>query len=185
MSESSNETATKAGRGRKSNNNYYYAITGVVVIVLIVIAAYFVLGNGTGQKVVAGDNVSVYYKGSFTNGTVFGENFNSTPLNFTAGSSEVIPGFSNAVIGMTVGQTKTVTVPPAEGYGEYNASHVIDVPIAEFGNNTVKVNETVTSSSGLQGIVESVNSTDVVVNFNSPLAGKTLVFEIKLLKINK
>ncbi len=179
------EKAKAAGNSRNARMNYYYAIIGVVVVVMVVVAAYFVLGVSNAQAVASGENVSVFYSGSFTNGTVFSQNFNSTPLNFTAGSSQVIPGFSNAVIGMKVGQTKTVTVPPSEGYGEVNASHIIDVPITEFGNKTVTANEVVTSSSGLQGIVESVNSTTAVVNFNSPLAGKTLIFKIKLLAVHK
>ncbi|OJI07988.1 Putative FKBP-type peptidyl-prolyl cis-trans isomerase [Candidatus Micrarchaeum sp.] len=169
---------------KKGSNNTYYIIGAVVIIVMIALAVYFVAGSGS-QVVAAGDNVSVYYRGSFTNGTVFGDNFNSTPLNFTAGSSEVIPGFSNAVIGMRIGQTKNVSLPPNEAYGEFNKSKVIDVPISDFGNSTVKANTIVTSSSGEQGIIESVNATTAVINLNSPLVGKTLDFEIKLLAIKK
>ncbi len=169
---------------KKRPDNIYYIIGAAVIIIMIALAVYFVAGSGP-QAVAAGDKVSVYYRGSFTNGTVFGDNFNSTPLNFTAGSSEVISGFSNAVIGMKVGQTKNVSLPPSEAYGEFNSSKIIDVPISDFGNTTVKANTVVTSSSGAQGIIESVNATTAVVNLNSPLVGKTLDFEIKLLAIKK
>lgn len=170
---------------KKKVNNYYYIIAGAVVAIMIVLAVYFVAGSSSAQTVVAGDNVSVDYVGTFTNGTVFSSNFNSTPLNFTAGSNQLIPGFSNAVIGMHVGQTKNISLPPKDAYGYPNSSKVITVPISDFGNRTVKPNTIVTSASGQQGIIESVNSTSAVINLNSPLAGKTLDFEIKLLTVKK
>jgi FKBP-type peptidyl-prolyl cis-trans isomerase 2 len=171
----------------KSKNNTYYAIAGAVVVIMIIIVALLSLGvlSFSQSTVVAGDNVSVYYIGSFTNGTVFGENFNSTPLNFTAGSNQLISGFSNAVIGMKVGQIKNVTLTPNEAYGYPNSSDVVKVPISDFGNSTIKANEIVTSANGQQGVIESISSNSVVINLNSPLAGKTLRFEIKLLAIKK
>ncbi|MGC8680213.1 MAG: FKBP-type peptidyl-prolyl cis-trans isomerase, partial [Candidatus Micrarchaeia archaeon] len=110
------------------------------------------------------------------------------PLNFTAGSNQLIPGFSDAVIGMKVGQNKTVTLTPNEAYGYFNQSLVQKIPLSMFGNNatnSLKVGMVVRTQTGLEGFVIGLNNTIATVNFNPPLAGKTLIFNIKLVSINK
>lgn len=166
--------------GRKTKKALMYS-----AIAVIIIAAALVLYSFSVPVVVAGDTVSVYYTGSFTNGTVFGTNVGGTPLNFTVGANQVIPGFEDAVIGMKVGESKTVSVPPDEGYGYVNQSRIISVPISDFGNNTPTVGEIVTTATGSQGEITVINATNAIVNFNSPLAGKTLVFSIKVVAIGK
>ncbi|MEM3841678.1 MAG: peptidylprolyl isomerase [Candidatus Micrarchaeaceae archaeon] len=159
----------------------------VIAMVAIAVAALFAANLLGQQTVVAGDNVSVYYTGSFTNGTVFGSNVGYAPLNFTAGSTQLIQGFSEAVIGMHPGENKTVTLPPQEAYGEVNSSLIVTVPLSRFSNSSsVAVGEIVTTSFNgrvLSGVVISKNASYAVVNMNPPLAGKTLVFTIKLVKI--
>ncbi|MGC8572202.1 MAG: FKBP-type peptidyl-prolyl cis-trans isomerase [Candidatus Micrarchaeia archaeon] len=166
-------------------NKKGYLIAGIVVIAIIAIIFAF---GGSSQTVVAGDNVSVYYTGSFPNGTVFNTNVGGAPLNFTAGSNQLIPGFSDAVIGMKVGQNKTVTLTPNEAYGYFNQSLVQKIPLSMFGNNatnSLKVGMVVRTQTGLEGFVIGLNNTIATVNFNPPLAGKTLIFNIKLVSINK
>ena len=110
-------------------------------------------------------------------------------LNFTVGANEVIPGFDNAVIGMRVGESKNVTIPPSEAYGEPSANLIVEVPLSSFGNSTVTegmgVTQTAPNGQQFQGIVTSVNSTTATVDFNPPLAGKTLVFDRKVSSIGK
>jgi FKBP-type peptidyl-prolyl cis-trans isomerase 2 len=182
MAEEKKVSSSKKGMAIKPA----YAAAVVIALVIIVGAAYALTSSA--PKVVAGDNVSVYYKGSFTNGTVFNDNFGtSQPLIFIAGSNQLIPGFSNAVIGMSLNQTKNITLPVNEAYGPINPSLVISVPISVFGNNTknLTVGGYVTSTSGSTGIIDAINASNVIVNFNPPLAGKALVFEIKVVKIQK
>ena len=166
-----------------------YLVYAVLAAVVIAVVAYFIpsgMGLAFADTVAAGDNVSVFYTGSFTNGTVFGSNFNTTPFSFIAGSNQTIPGFSNAVIGMKVGQTKTVTLQPSEAYGEVNPSEIITVNKSVFVNSSsISVGEKVTGPGGQLGIVTAINNTHVTINFNPPLAGQTLVFKIKVARINK
>ncbi len=169
---------------KAKNKNRNYAIV-VVAVLILVIAAYLVINGAPYGGAANGDNVSVYYSGSFLNGTSFGSNFNSTPLNFTAGSKQMIPGFSNAIIGMKVGQTKYITLQPSQAYGYVNQSLIVNVSKYQFGNSIISVGMIVTSPSGLRGIITDIASNVVTVDFNSPLANKTLKFEIKLLKVQK
>ncbi len=166
-----------------------YMAVAVILIALVASLAFVASGVAAGQEVKNGDNVSVFYTGKFTNGTVFDTNVGGQPLNFTVGANEVIPGFDNAVIGMRVGESKNVTIPPSEAYGEPSANLIVEVPLSSFGNSTVTegmgVTQTAPNGQQFQGIVTSVNSTTATVDFNPPLAGKTLVFDIKVSSIGK
>ena len=145
-----------------------------------------------GSIAAQGDTVSVYYTAMFVNGTVFDSNMdNPAPLVFTLGNSSVLPGFEEAVTGMGVNQTKTVTVPAAKAYGEYNASLVRTVnrtgPIA---NTTFTVGEVYTirdRTTGSYSIVRILNITPATVTWdaNSPLAGLDLRFTIRLAGISR
>ena len=63
----------------------------------------------------------------FTNGTVFDSNVNGTPITFTIGSHQVIPGFENALVGMKAGQIKTVNIPVDQAYGPYNLENIYTI----------------------------------------------------------
>ena len=173
-------------------------VIGIAVLITVLIAiAYLYSGaaphNGgiatsvmsLQQTVATGDNVSVYYTGSFTNGTVFGSNEGSQPLFFIAGSNQIIPGFNQAVMDMTVNQTKNVTLPVNEAYGPVNQSLIIQVPLSEFGNRTVGVGEHLSSNTGRYGVITAINNTTATIDFNSPLAGKILRFQITVRSIKK
>jgi len=179
------ENQEKAKENKKRVSRNKYIAVGIIIAVIIIAAVVEISGTKT---VVAGDNVSVYYKGYFPNGTVFNDNFGGKPLTFTAGSNQLIQGFSDAVIGMSVGENKTITLTPNEAYGPVNPNLIVSVPANVFNSTTInelKPGMVVTSPTGNEGVVMSVNSVTVVVNFNPPLAGKTLIFNIKLVSINK
>jgi FKBP-type peptidyl-prolyl cis-trans isomerase 2 len=166
--------------------NPMYVVAIVVVVVIALCAAYLVLGAS--PVVAAGDIINVSYTGSFTNGTVFNSNVGGTPLQFTVGAGQLIEGFDQGVVGMHLNEQKTITIPVNEAYGEVNPALIVPVPSNSFKNQTMQVGMTVsTISDGQQedGIVTAVNKTTVLVDFNSPLAGKTLVFTIKVLSIKK
>ncbi|MGC8479201.1 MAG: FKBP-type peptidyl-prolyl cis-trans isomerase [Candidatus Micrarchaeia archaeon] len=164
-----------------------YLIGVTIIIILIIIAAVYFLYLVPSQTVQKGDIVSVYYTGSFTNGTIFNSNVGQQPFNFTVGSNETIVGFDNAVLGMSLNENKTVTLPPSEAYGYENPSLIVSVPLSDFGNKTISVGSVITerSTTGQQnnGVVISVNKTYAKINFNSPLAGQTLVFTIRVVGI--
>ncbi|MGC8533829.1 MAG: FKBP-type peptidyl-prolyl cis-trans isomerase [Candidatus Parvarchaeum sp.] len=157
----------------------------IVAVIAVLSASFYLLSNyNTSISVKNGDNVSVYYSLWLSNGTLLQSNFNSKTFSFVAGSSQVIKGFSNAVIGMKVGQIKNVTLQPSEAYGYVNNSLIVAVPRTDFGNSSIAVGEQVYTKNGEAGVITALNSTNVTVDFNSPLAGKTLIFEIKVVKIN-
>ncbi len=107
--------------------NKSLAIGIVVVLVVLGVLAYLTLNKGgspSSSKVAkAGDVVSVNYTGRLEDGTVFDSNVDPSfghvePFVFPLGIGQVIPGWDEGIVGMKVGEKKTLTVPPEKGYGE-------------------------------------------------------------------
>jgi peptidylprolyl isomerase len=160
----------------------------------IVLAVIFILGivltgcNSALPVAKTGDKVQVNYTGKLADGTVFDSSVGGEPLEFTLGSGQAIPGFDKAVIGMKVGEKKTVTIPVIDAYGPHLDELVIEVSKDRIKDAEPKVGQ-VLSATREDGevvyftvIAVSDNGT-VTLDANSPLAGKDLIFDIELLKI--
>jgi FKBP-type peptidyl-prolyl cis-trans isomerase 2 len=135
-----------------------------------------------------GDKVRVHYTGRLDDGEVFDSSEGGTPLAFTVGSGQVIPGFDQGVLGMSPGDAKTVHIPCADAYGEHQSDGIMNVPRDEFPSDMPL--EVGTRVQGQQsegqlvsfGIV-SVGDQEVTLDANHPLAGKDLTFDLKLVSI--
>jgi peptidylprolyl isomerase len=135
-----------------------------------------------------GDVVRVQYKGTLTDGTIFDQSRPDQPLVFTAGAGQMIPGFDKAVLGMELNEKKTVTIPAAEAYGAVDDSIVRDIPKTNFPDTFVpEVDKpiTMTDQNGRQvrGMIVEIGDEIIKVDFNHPLAGKDLTFEITVVGI--
>jgi peptidylprolyl isomerase len=136
----------------------------------------------------AGDTVKVHYTGKLTDGTVFDSSQGREPLQFTIGSGQVIPGFEEAVTGMSTGESKTTEIPAEKAYGPHHAEMVMEVPRQhvpadiepEVGQ---KLQVGTPSGQPLLVTITSVTETSVVLDANPPLAGQDLIFDITLMEI--
>jgi len=142
------------------------------------------------EKAKVGDTVRVEYTGKFEDGQIFDSNKGREPLEFTLGEGKIIPGFEKAVVGMEVDEEKTVKIPPKDGYGEYIEGLVAEVEKERFPENlSLEVGRqlVIPQENGSQLIVTITKVTDskVTIDANHPLAGKTLIFDIKLKEIVK
>jgi FKBP-type peptidyl-prolyl cis-trans isomerase 2 len=142
------------------------------------------------SKVETGQTVNVHYTGTFEDGTKFDSSHDrGETLTFQTGTGQVVNGFDAAVVGMNVGETKSVTLPPSEAYGDPNPDAVQEVPMNAFGDE-VSLTEGVTimghNEMGQQmvGKVLALSEETATIDFNHPLAGKTLNFEIELVSVN-
>jgi FKBP-type peptidyl-prolyl cis-trans isomerase 2 len=136
------------------------------------------------EEVKKGDKIKVIYTGYLEDGSVFDSNEGRDTLSFEAGAGQVIKGFDDAVIGMKVGENKSITIKPEEAYGERHEEMVIKIPKTQFQGEEIKEGMMVSSNNGMQATVIAVNENDVTLDFNFPLAGKTLKFDIKIAAIN-
>lgn len=136
-----------------------------------------------------GDTVTVHYRGTLEDGTVFDSSEGRAPLLFTLGEGDVIPGFEAAVLGLEVGDKAVATVPPEEGYGPRYEEAVQEVPIDLFGEAAPEIGDVVSviADDGTQLAATVSDISDdlmtVALDFNHPLAGRTLTFEIELVEI--
>jgi peptidylprolyl isomerase len=135
-----------------------------------------------------GDTVKVDYTLKLADGTVFDTSVGKTPFQFTLGQNQVIPGFEKAVIGMKVGDSKTVTILAADAYGPRNEGLVQVVPKTQLpAGSDPKVGMQLQGSnpngSSTVFTIIKVDDMTVTLDGNSALAGKDLTFDIKLLDI--
>jgi peptidylprolyl isomerase len=136
----------------------------------------------------AGDKVRVHYKGQLSDGTIFESSLEREPIEFILGQDTVIPGFEDAVIGMEAGESKDVSIPPEEGFGEYSEDLVVNI------EKTILPPE-INPELGMQLEVSSEEETprvftiadiaedSITLDGNHPLAGKEIAFKITLLEI--
>ncbi len=156
-------------------------------LVALVLLTFTGCGGGSGRAVANGDTVAVHYTGSLEDGTVFDSSVGKAPLTFTVGAGQVITGFDKAVIGMKVGEKKTVTLPPEEAYGQHDPNQIIILDRNKFqGEISVGMQVTLTDNTGRQiiAVITAIGPSTVTLDANSKLAGKTLIFEIELVSIS-
>lgn len=136
----------------------------------------------------AGDTVKVHYTGKLEDGTVFDTSAEREPLEFTLGSTGIIPGFEQAIMGMNPGESKTITIPSADAYGPHDEKMVFQVQREQLDPSVkpeVGQQLQVHRDDGEAFVVKVVEIGDdgVTLDANHPLAGLDLTFDIELLEI--
>lgn len=136
----------------------------------------------------AGKTVKVHYKGTLNDGTVFDSSDGRDPIEFEVGAGTVIAGFETAVAEMEIDETKSVTIPSAEAYGEFNQEMVGLVPRASLPEDITPEVGMILSMQSPDGempvrIVE-MDDENLTLDANHPLAGQDLTFELTLIAVS-
>ena len=129
-----------------------------------------------------GDVVEIHYTGKLEDQTVFDSSENRQPLKFTLGEKGIIQGMNQAVQGMKQGESKTISISPEEAYGSYDDKLIFEVPTKNLPPG-VKAGTPLRDPQGHMVMVKEVNGEKTKLDANHPLAGKTLIFDIKLVSI--
>lgn len=135
-----------------------------------------------------GDTVTVHYTGLFDSGEVFADSQGDDPIELTIGDGQYIPGFERSVVGMEVGETKTVTIPPEEAFGTRRDELVVTVDREQFPEHlapAVGQRFQLKQESGdpLEVTIADLDEQTVTLDANHPLAGYTLTFNIQLVAV--
>jgi len=186
MKKSEKEKGKEAAAAHRKQLTIYGIIIAIAAVIICIVG-YLAITHVVAKS---GDTVGVYYTGTFDNGTVFDSNVNETPLVFTLGSGQMIPGFDKAVIGMAAGDIKTVHIPVDQAYGPYHPDLVTTVNrSANFSVTNPYIGEILTvenPNTGATTEVKIINVTPstITVDANFLLAGQNLTFKINLVSIN-
>jgi peptidylprolyl isomerase len=136
------------------------------------------------SQVKDGDTVKVHYTGTLEDGTVFDSSDGRDPLEFTLGQGQLIAGFEKTVLGMTAGESRSVTIPAEEAYGPYRDEMVLAVPRSQFPPDMkpelgmqLQVGQ---DEQTMVVTITGVSDEEVTLDANHPLAGKALTFSIEL-----
>jgi peptidylprolyl isomerase len=136
-----------------------------------------------------GDTVQVHYTGKLTTGEQFDSSSGRDPLEFTVGAGQMIKGFDAGVEGMGIGEKKTVNIPAAEAYGEWEEENVIEFPRENVPADLqleVGMPLMLRDNYGrpVEVMVHEISETVIRLDANHQLAGKELVFDIEIVSIN-
>jgi peptidylprolyl isomerase len=140
------------------------------------------------MTVAKGSKVKIEYKGTFDDGTVFDSSEqHGSPLEFEAGSGQIIKGLDKEVEGMEVGQEKDVRIEPGLAYGDRNPELVQTVPREKLPME-VKQGQMILlgdpDGNKFPAVIADVTKDIVKIDLNHPLAGKPLNFKIKVVGID-
>jgi FKBP-type peptidyl-prolyl cis-trans isomerase 2 len=134
-----------------------------------------------------GSTVGIEYTLTLEDGTKVDSNVGGETLSFEQGSGQIIPGLDKDLIGMKLGETRQVKVTPDEAYGQVNPAAFTEVPLSELpedGREPGMILMAQDDQGRTQRLrVHKVEGDKATLDFNHPLAGKTLVFDVKILEI--
>lgn len=134
-----------------------------------------------------GDIVSLHYKGTLNDGTVFDSSEGREPLEFEIGSGMVIKGFDDGVMGMAIGDKKAIHIGVEEAYGPANEQMIFKFDKAGIpGDVPLEVGGTLNMHDGQQAIpviIREIAEDYVLMDANHPLAGQELNFDLELVSV--
>ncbi len=135
-----------------------------------------------------GSSVKVHYRGTLNDGTVFDSSYDrGETIGFTVGDGMMIPGFNDAVSGMTTGEVRKISLTSDQCYGQHHPEAVREIPRESFPDDFSfeEGAEVMGTANGapVRGTIQEVKEVNVTIDFNHPMAGKDLNFEIELVSV--
>lgn len=135
-----------------------------------------------------GTKITLYFALQLDNGDMVDSNFERDPATFTVGDGNLLPGFEKALFGMLEGEHKTLVIKPEDGFGQRNPNNIQEIARSQFSPDLELSEGLILSFADAQktelpGVVQRYDDEVVVVDFNHPLAGRDILFEVAILKI--
>lgn len=142
----------------------------------------------TPQQTIAPDaKVTLHFAIKLENGQVVDSNFEGKPATFVVGDGQLLDGFENTLLGMQAGDEAVIDILPEQGFGMSNPNNMQRIPRKQFGDMALEKGLVISfadaSDGELPGMVAEFDERMVTVDFNHPLAGKNLKFEVKILSV--
>jgi FKBP-type peptidyl-prolyl cis-trans isomerase SlpA len=139
------------------------------------------------QRIGQNTEVTLHFALRLENGDTVDSTFDKAPATFKVGDGNLLPGFEAAIFGFKAGDKRTVEVLPENAFGQPNPQNMQIIPRSQFVGMELSENLLVifndAANTELPGIVKEFDDTQVTIDFNHPLAGKTLTFEVEIFSV--
>ncbi|MFQ5834656.1 MAG: peptidylprolyl isomerase [bacterium] len=136
-----------------------------------------------------GDEVKLHLSGKLKNGKVFATTEDKQPIEFEAGAGEILAGIDEAVIGMEKGEEKEITLPPEKAFGKRKEELVMKFDKDKFKGKRLEVGQRISVKTRIgrtmSAQVMKIGEDRVTLDLNYPLAGKELIFKIKVVDVEE
>lgn len=141
----------------------------------------------TEQRIGQDSKVTLHFALKLDSGDVVDSTFEKEPATFTVGDGSLLPGFEQALFGFKAGDKRTVVIPPERGFGRGNDANVQTMPRSSFEGMELEEGVLVifqdARKNEMPGVVKSFDDNEVVINFNHPLAGRDITFEVEIIAV--
>ncbi len=132
--------------------------------------------------------VTLHFALHLEDGAEVDSTFNGEPATFDVGDGSLLPGFEQALMGLGEGDEGEFSIPPEQGFGQPNPTNIQTIERSAFDPSIaleegLMVSFADAQNTELPGVIRSVSDTEVEVDFNHPLAGRTILFTVKIIAI--
>jgi FKBP-type peptidyl-prolyl cis-trans isomerase SlpA len=141
----------------------------------------------TDTRIGQNTQVTLHFALHLDDGNTVDSTFDKAPATFTVGDGNLLPGFESALFGLKAGDKRDLSVPPENAFGQPNPQNVQVMPRSQFKDMELAEGLLVifndAANTELPGIVKAFDEQQVTIDFNHPLAGKTLRFEVQIIDV--
>lgn len=135
-----------------------------------------------------GTTVTLHFAVRLKDGEEIDSTFGKEPAVFTVGDGNLLPGFEKALFGLKAGDEEVLTIAPEDGFGQHNPSNLQEIPRAQFGDDIelekgLMLSFADAQKAELPGVVSEFDDEKVVIDFNHPLAGRDILFDVAILNV--
>ena len=138
-------------------------------------------------QIQTGTSVTLHFSLALENGHIVDSNFEGNPETFSVGDGNLLPGFESSLLGLEVGDEREFIIPPENAFGQHNTQNVQSVDRGNFDESDLEIGSILSFQNGdgeLPGVIIALEENLVMVDFNHPLSGKNIVFQVKIVEIN-
>jgi FKBP-type peptidyl-prolyl cis-trans isomerase SlpA len=139
------------------------------------------------RRVGPGKRVTLHFSVSLSDGRLVDTTKSGDPATYVFGDGSLLEGFEQSILGLKVGDRRSVFITPDQGFGPYNEDNLQRFPVSQFAGMALEEGLVVSFADAaraeLPGVVKEVSAEWVWVDFNHPLAGRDLNFEVEIINI--
>ncbi|SDS82020.1 FKBP-type peptidyl-prolyl cis-trans isomerase [Pseudomonas oryzae] len=141
----------------------------------------------TEQRIGPDRQVTLHFAIKLESGDVVDSTFDKNPATFTVGDGNLLPGFEQALYGLKAGDKRSLAIEPEHGFGQPNPQNVQVMPRGSFEGMELSEGLLIifndAANAELPGVVKDFDDAQVTIDFNHPLAGKRLTFDVEIVDV--